>query len=103
MQVCPIHVELSRCRGRVRAERRRATRSTVALRSVHDCPVRTAAYSVAARGAALTEGIMGKLRDRMNQDMILRGLAERTRESYLDAVAGLAKHYRRSPHQPTPP
>jgi site-specific recombinase XerD len=33
----------------------------------------------------------------MNQDMIVRGLAERTRESYLDAVAGLAKHYRRSP------
>jgi site-specific recombinase XerD len=40
---------------------------------------------------------MGELRDRMSQDMIVRGLAERTRESYLDAVAGLAKHYRRSP------
>jgi len=40
---------------------------------------------------------MGELRDRMNQDMIVRGLAERTRESYLEAVAGLAKHYRRSP------
>jgi site-specific recombinase XerD len=40
---------------------------------------------------------MGELRDRMNQDMIVRGLAERTRESYLEAVAGLARHYRRSP------
>jgi site-specific recombinase XerD len=40
---------------------------------------------------------MGELRDRMNQDMIVRGLAERTRESYLEAVAGLAKYYRRSP------
>jgi len=40
---------------------------------------------------------MGELRDRMNQDMIVRGLAERTRESYLGAVAGLAKHYHRSP------
>jgi len=29
--------------------------------------------------------------------MVLRGLATRTRESYLDAVSALAKHYHRSP------
>jgi integrase/recombinase XerD len=40
---------------------------------------------------------MGELRDRMHHDMVVRGLAERTRESYLAAVAGLAKFYRRSP------
>jgi site-specific recombinase XerD len=33
----------------------------------------------------------------MHHDMVVRGLAERTRESYLAAVAGLAKFYRRSP------
>jgi len=42
---------------------------------------------------------MGALRERMDQDMVLRGLASRTREAYLAAVAGLAKHYRRSPDQ----
>jgi site-specific recombinase XerD len=40
---------------------------------------------------------MGELRDRMRHDMVVRGLAERTRESYLAAVAGLAKFYHRSP------
>ncbi|MBL8470305.1 MAG: site-specific integrase, partial [Rhodocyclaceae bacterium] len=35
--------------------------------------------------------------DRMIEDMTLRGLALRTRESYLQAVVGLVKHYRRSP------
>jgi site-specific recombinase XerD len=33
----------------------------------------------------------------MEQDMLLRGLAERTRQSYIAAVAGLAKFYRRGP------
>jgi len=42
---------------------------------------------------------MGALRERMDKDMVLRGMAVRTRESYLWAVAGLAKHYRRSPDQ----
>jgi len=35
----------------------------------------------------------------MDEDMIVRGLAERTRAAYLWAVTGLAKFYRRSPDQ----
>jgi site-specific recombinase XerD len=35
----------------------------------------------------------------MNDDMQVRGLAERTRETYLWAVSGLATFYRRSPDQ----
>jgi integrase/recombinase XerD len=44
---------------------------------------------------------MGKLRDRMDHDMVVRGLAERTRASYLTAVAGLARFYGRSPDRLT--
>jgi len=33
---------------------------------------------------------MGTLRKQMEADMVLRGMSERTRESYLAAVAGLA-------------
>lgn len=40
---------------------------------------------------------MGALRDQMDKDMVLRGMSPRTRESYLSAVKGLAKHYRKSP------
>lgn len=40
---------------------------------------------------------MSELRTRMDNAMILRGLAERTRESYLACVTGLAKFHRRSP------
>ena len=40
---------------------------------------------------------MSPLRQQMNSDMVLRGLAERTRETYLAAVAGIARHYGRSP------
>ncbi|MGB7991704.1 MAG: site-specific integrase [Candidatus Methylophosphatis roskildensis] len=40
---------------------------------------------------------MSELRTRMNDAMVLRGLAERTKESYLLCVRGLAKYYRRSP------
>jgi len=40
---------------------------------------------------------MTELRRRMDDDMIVRGFAVRTRETYLDVVKGLAKHYRRSP------
>lgn len=40
---------------------------------------------------------MSELRTRMDNAMILRGLAERTRESYLACVKGLAKFHRRSP------
>lgn len=42
---------------------------------------------------------MTELRRRMDQDMVLRGMSERTREAYLGAVRGLARYYRRSPEQ----
>lgn len=42
---------------------------------------------------------MGELRTKMDQDLKLRGRSERTRESYLHAVAALAKYYRRSPDE----
>lgn len=42
---------------------------------------------------------MHPLRKKMDDDMVLRGLALRTRESYLGAVTGLAKHYHRAPDQ----
>ena len=42
---------------------------------------------------------MGALREQMDRDMVLRGMSPRTRESYLAAVAGMAKFYRRSPDQ----
>jgi site-specific recombinase XerD len=40
---------------------------------------------------------MTELRQRMDDAMVLRGFALRTRETYLGCVAGLAKHYRCSP------
>ena len=40
---------------------------------------------------------MSTLRQQMNDAMVLRGLAERTKETYLACVSGLAKHYGRSP------
>lgn len=40
---------------------------------------------------------MTELRQRMDDAMVLRGFALRTRETYLACVSGLAKHYRRSP------
>lgn len=43
--------------------------------------------------------IMSPLRQQMQSDMVLRGLAERTQESYLAAVAGVARYYHRSPDQ----
>lgn len=42
---------------------------------------------------------MTELRRRMDQDMVLRGMSERTREAYLGAVRGLARYYRRPPDQ----
>ena len=42
---------------------------------------------------------MTELRRRMDDDMLARGMADRTRESYLWAVSGLARFYRRSPDQ----
>ena len=44
---------------------------------------------------------MSKLRQQMDDDMLARGCADRTRESYLAAVTGLARFYRRSPDQIT--
>ncbi len=40
---------------------------------------------------------MGDLRKRMDGDLVVRGMSVRTREAYLGAVAGLAKHYGRRP------
>lgn len=42
---------------------------------------------------------MSELRRRMDDDMVVRGMAVRTRETYLAAVTGLAKFYHRSPDQ----
>jgi integrase/recombinase XerD len=42
---------------------------------------------------------MTELRRRMEDDMVARGLASRTRSSYLWAVSSLARFYRRSPDQ----
>ena len=42
-------------------------------------------------------GARKTLRQQMDDAMVLRGFALRTRESYLAAVRALAKHYRRSP------
>jgi site-specific recombinase XerD len=42
---------------------------------------------------------MTALRQRMEDDMVARGFADRTRESYLWAVTGLAQFYRRPPDQ----
>ncbi|HYT15384.1 MAG TPA: phage integrase N-terminal SAM-like domain-containing protein, partial [Burkholderiales bacterium] len=44
---------------------------------------------------------MGTLRKQMDGDLVVRGMAVRTRESYLGAVAGLAKYYGRSPDRIT--
>ena len=40
---------------------------------------------------------MTALRQQMENDMVLRGMAVRTRQSYIEAVRGLAKFYRKSP------
>jgi integrase/recombinase XerD len=42
---------------------------------------------------------MSVLRQKMIDDMQLRGFAERTQEAYLSAVRQLAKHYRKPPDQ----
>jgi len=40
---------------------------------------------------------MTELRNRMDEAMVLRGFAPRTRETYLACVRALAKHYRKAP------
>ena len=42
---------------------------------------------------------MSPLRKQMDDDMVVRGLADRTRETYLYAVTGLAKYYGKRPDQ----
>ena len=42
---------------------------------------------------------MGALRKQMEADMALRGMADRTREAYIDGVAKLTKFYGRRPDQ----
>ena len=44
---------------------------------------------------------MGELRKQMDGDLVVRGMAVRTREAYLGAVAGLAKYYGRRPDRIT--
>jgi integrase/recombinase XerD len=44
---------------------------------------------------------MSALRKQMQADMMLRGMAERTQQSYIDAVVKFAKFYGRSPEQIT--
>jgi site-specific recombinase XerD len=40
---------------------------------------------------------MGELRERMQHDLVVRGMSPRTHEAYLAAVKGLAQHYRQRP------
>src|SRR4029453_14917846 len=40
---------------------------------------------------------MGELRERMQQALVVRGMAPRTQEAYLAAVQGLAQHYHQRP------
>jgi integrase/recombinase XerD len=47
----------------------------------------------------MTTGAMSPLRQRMLEDMQLRGLSARTQEAYTRAVWQLAQHYHRSPEQ----
>ena len=42
---------------------------------------------------------MSELRQRMIDQMTLRGFSPRTHESYLSAVTGLARYYKKSPDQ----
>lgn len=44
---------------------------------------------------------MGALREQMEREMVLRRMSVRTRQSYSEAVAALARHYRRRPDQLT--
>ena len=46
---------------------------------------------------------MTPLRKQYYEYLVLRGYSERTIESYVAAVAGLARHYRRSPNAITGP
>ena len=57
-----------------------------------------AARSVVPIDSSISKVItMTALRQQMENDMVLRGMAVRTRQSYIEAVRGLAKFYRRRP------
>lgn len=43
------------------------------------------------------ENEMSELRQRMDEAMLVRGFAERTRQAYLAWVTALARHTRRAP------
>jgi site-specific recombinase XerD len=45
---------------------------------------------------------MSPLRKQLEDDLAIRGMSERTRETYVGAVAALAKHYGRSPDRISP-
>jgi len=47
--------------------------------------------------ASIKETVMTPLRQRMLDALVLRGMAQRTQESYIGAVGLLARHYMRSP------
>src|SRR4051812_11468893 len=47
--------------------------------------------------ASMEETAMTALRQRMLDALMLRGMAVRTQEAYIDAVARLARYYQRSP------
>ena len=47
------------------------------------------------------ETLMSALRQQMQADMVLRGLAYRTQQTYIESVARFAKFYGRSPDQIT--
>ena len=63
----------------------------------HDLHIQRRCRAFSRARPARKEVIMGALRDRMEQDLILRGLTENTRRAYLDAVKGLARYCRRPP------
>jgi len=44
---------------------------------------------------------MSILREKMKQDLILFGLAESTQQRYIEAVANLYEHYKKSPDKLT--
>ena len=56
-----------------------------------------ARWVVPIGSSILKVNTMTALRQQMENDMVLRGMAVRTRQSYIEAVRGLAKFYRRSP------
>jgi integrase/recombinase XerD len=53
--------------------------------------------AVVLSATAAKEVSMGELRERMQQDLILHGMAPRTQEAYLTAVQDIAKYYHQRP------